>query len=376
MLAFSSIAVSGFRNLAEQEIELHPRFNVFAGENGQGKTNTIEALYLATTSRSFRTSTLVDCVAHGATSTVVRAQVLDDRDHGAPARTQELSIRQGRRSVTINGKRPPTLAAFALATPIVLFEPSSLALSQGAAGERRKLLDRVGVHLAARDGGGDQLLRDLERYRTAHLQRRRALERRIDVRVVEPFERLMAEHGAQIVRARRRAAESLVPRAIAAFERIAQSTLQLEVEYRPRAPEDVEDFVRLLAERRDDDARRRTSTTGPHLDDLGLRLNGHAARRVASQGQHRAIVLALKGAELSAIGEARDVQPILLLDDVSSELDPLRNAALFRFLHAHAGQVLLTTTRAELIEIDADCARFEVVAGGVRRRETGGIYLD
>ncbi|MFI5299428.1 MAG: DNA replication and repair protein RecF, partial [Polyangiales bacterium] len=109
----------------------------------------------------------------------------------------------------------------------------------------------------------------------------------------------------------------------------------------------------------------------PHLDDLALLLDGRPARQVASQGQHRALVLALKAAELSTIARARDADPILLLDDVSSELDASRNAALFDFLHAHVGQVILTTTRAALIEIDASSgarADFEVVAGVVRPR--------
>ncbi|MGZ5969995.1 MAG: DNA replication/repair protein RecF, partial [Polyangiales bacterium] len=120
-----------------------------------------------------------------------------------------------------------------------------------------------------------------------------------------------------------------------------------------------------LYERRDEDRRRGAATRGPHLDDLALALDGHPARRVASQGQHRAIVLALKGAELETIREAREVEPVLLLDDVSSELDPARNAALFHFLHERQGQVLLTTTRPELIEIASERADFRVSSGTV-----------
>jgi DNA replication and repair protein RecF len=239
----------------------------------------------------------------------------------------------------------------------VLFEPASLQLSQGGATERRRLLDRVAIHLAARAGGGAQLLVDLERYRRAHVHRKKALERsfRADARVLDPYERLMAEHGVRIMRARAEAAQALARRAVPGFEAIARvpDGFSLEVAYAPKAPEDVEAFVALLAERRELDARRGSATRG---------------RQVASQGQHRAIVLALKGAELAAIAEAREVEPILLLDDVSSELDPRRNAALFAFLHAQVGQVVLTTTRPELIEIATDRRDFEVVTGLVRPR--------
>ena len=116
---------------------------------------------------------------------------------------------------------------------------------------------------------------------------------------------------------------------------------------------------------RPEDARRGTATVGPHLDDLALVLGGHPARQVASQGQHRAIVLSLKGAELETIREAREVEPILLLDDVSSELDATRNAALFELLHARVGQVVLTTTRPEVIELRVARRDFRVAAGTV-----------
>ena len=376
MLAISTLEIRGFRNLAAQAIALHPRINVFFGDNGQGKTNTLEAAYLVTTSRSFRTAMLGDCVQHDAPAAMVRVHVDDARDPAVP-REQRVDIalsdggdhatRGARRAVKLEGKRPQTLAVFALATPIVLFEPASLQLSQGGAAERRKLLDRVAVHLATRTGGGAQLLGDAERYRRAHQHRRRALETRADARTIAPYESIMAEHGAAIVRARAHAAHELSARAVAAFERIARSPLPLSIAYAPRAPEDAAAFATLLAARRSDDARRGTASVGPHLDDLAIHLGGHPARKVASQGQHRAIVLALKGAELGAVAAARDVPPILLLDDVSSELDPSRNASLFEFLHAQVGQVLLTTTRPELIELGTARADFQVRAGAVVR---------
>lgn len=361
----------GFRNLAPQSIELHSRFNVFSGDNGQGKTNTLEAVYLATTSRSFRTSALGECVAHGVDRARIRIFVDDAREPGAPSREQTIEIDatrgKGRRAVQLHGKRPRTLAEFALATPVVIFEPSTLQLSQGPASERRKLMDRVAVHVAVRRGGADALLRDLERYRRALSNRKVALERKADPRSIAPFETIMAEHGAEIVRARAEAVAQLAPRAVSAFSRIARTPLSLDVRYLPRAPHDAEAFARALFDVRSEDERRGRATIGPHLDDLSLLLDGRPARQVASQGQHRALVLALKGAELATIADARDVQPILLLDDVSSELDPLRNAALFEFLRDRMGQVLLTTTRADIIEGPVERAVHSVRGGAVTR---------
>lgn len=359
--------VRGFRNLAAQRITLGERFNVFSGENGQGKTNLLEALYLVTTTRSFRTSSLADCVGHGNDNARVRAAIHDARlGEGAPDREQVLSILGTRRVVTADGKRPRTLATFALSTPVVLFEPASLVLSQGASSERRRLMDRVAIHLAARTGGGETLVHDAERYRRAHLQRKRALEKGADLRTLLSFEHVMAEHGARIMQARARAVEALAPRSVDAFVRIARTPLELTVAYAPRGPTDAVALASSLAARRPDDARRGTATIGPHLDDLSLGLGGHEARKVASQGQHRAIVLALKTAELEAIRDAREVEPVFLLDDVSSELDSTRNAALFEMLHARKGQVVLTTTRPELIELTSSRRDFRVASGAVQ----------
>jgi DNA replication and repair protein RecF len=154
----------------------------------------------------------------------------------------------------------------------------------------------------------------------------------------------------RVLAARRAAAERIGAAAVASFARIATPGLVLGAEYAPGAPEDAAAFRGELASRRAQDARRGNASVGPHRDDLRLSIGAHVVRGIASQGQHRAVVLALKAAEVEVVSEARRVRPILLLDDVSSELDRARTAALFAFLRGHEGQVFLTTTRPELIE--------------------------
>src|SRR5690606_17218661 len=128
---------------------------------------------------------------------------------------------------------------------------------------------------------------------------------------------------------RARAADLLALHAASAFSHIAPSGTSLEVAYAPGAPRDADAFRRALFDRRAADARRGSSGVGPQRDDLALAIDGRAVRGVASQGQHRAVTLALKSAEIDVVGGARGVRPILLLDDVSSELDRDRTAALF-----------------------------------------------
>ena len=138
--------------------------------------------------------------------------------------------------------------------------------------------------------------------------------------------------------------------------RIAAPGLELKARYLSNAPLDPVAYARLLATSRTRDRVRKSAAIGPQRDDLVLEIDGHTARQVASQGQHRAIVLALKAAEIDVIATARGVRPILLLDDVSSELDRARTAALVSFLGEQRGQ-FFTTTRPELIVMASEGLR-------------------
>ena len=166
--------------------------------------------------------------------------------------------------------------------------------------------------------------------------------------------------------AREEAAAPLAMAAEEAFARIGTPGLRLSIRYVATAPRDAAAYAEELRRLRARDRRRGSASIGPQRDDLEILLGDHAARAVASQGQHRAIVLALKTAELRVVGSSRDAQPILLLDDVSSELDRARTAALFRFLEGELGQIFLTTTRKEVVE---EAGAF---AGAIR----GGFRLD
>jgi DNA replication and repair protein RecF len=362
-LALSTLQVRSFRNLAAIDLELGPRFNVVSGDNGQGKTNLLEAIYVLATSRSFRASRPGELVMHDAELASVRG-VFDEEGE---RREQSVGLKHGARVVRVDGKRPGTLADYAVRTPCVVFHPGVLALSMGGGSERRKLLDRVALYLSPVS------LDDGESYARALRERQRALETRgVDARDLEDWEDLCVRHGLALSDCRARACALLAEHAIAAFARIAAPDLVLRVAYARSAPESAEEYRRALVTSRGRDVRRGSASIGPHRDDIALEIDGHAARGVASQGQHRALVLALKLAEIAAVGGARGVQPMLLLDDVSSELDRDRTAALFAFLRSSSGQVFLTTTRAELIDTGGGHERldFTVVRGGIQRALT------
>jgi DNA replication and repair protein RecF len=346
-LSVASLQLRGFRNLTRLDVELGDRFNVVAGDNGQGKTNLLEALYVVATSKSFRTAKLGDMVGFGEEVASVRAVVHEDGE----ARTQSVGLKPGSRVVRVDDKRPSSLAAYAVKTPVVVFHPGEIALSMGSSSERRRLVDRTALYLTP------QSMVDLESYARAIKERQRALETRgPSATDLGEWETLAVRHGLAVMGHRARAAGLLAESALAAFQRIAAPGLRLEVAYAPSAPDDADAFLETLASRRAGDMRRGSAGVGPHRDDLALSIDGHPVRGVASQGQHRAVTLSLKSAEIDVVGAARGVRPILLLDDVSSELDRARTAALFAFLREQRGQVFLTTTRPELIDTGEDAS--------------------
>jgi DNA replication and repair protein RecF len=358
-LAVEWLRTSGFRNLRQPDVTLVPGFNVFRGDNGHGKTNLLEALYVVATTRSFRTARLAEVVEAGSEVANVRAVVRED---GEP-REQSVGIRAGRRFATVDGKRAPSLAGYAVRSPVVVFHPGAVALSSGASGERRKLLDRVALYRSPAS------LTEAADYARACRARQRTLEVGGEgARGLDEWEALMVKHGMAVSAAREEASSELGPAAAEAFGEIGPTGLQLGVEYERSAPREAEAFRSALAGARKRDRARGSSSVGPHRDDLGLRFGERPVRGMASQGQHRAVVLALELAEMEVIVRARGVRPVLLLDDVSSELDRDRTAALLRAIRRQDGQVVLTTTRPELIDAEGcfgmGSRRDFVVVGG------------
>ncbi len=340
-LSLRSLSVRGFRNLTQVDLDLGPRLNVFSGDNGQGKTSLLEAAYLVTTSRSFRTSKLAELVNVESVAASVRASV----DEEGEEREQSVGLKQGSRVVRVDGKRPRTLAAYAVATPVVAFHPAALALSAGPSAERRKLLDRVALY------ENPSSLVEADAYARALRARQHLLEHRGESAPDLPhWEELVVRHGLALSEGRADAAAKLLPKAVLEFARLAPPGVELRGCYARSAPLEANAFRAALEQARTRDRARGSASVGPHRDDLVFELEGRPVRSMASQGQHRAIVLALELAEIDVISERRGVRPILLLDDVSSELDEGRMTALLENVRQERSQVLLTTTRPELIE--------------------------
>lgn len=337
------LVLHDFRNIRDASIEPHPRFNVIHGDNAQGKTNLLEAVYLLGTLRSFKSATNPELIRWGSDEAAVRGVVV----RREVTRDIRINIRAQGRAVSVDGKRPRRLQDALGTLTVVLFAPEDLEVSKGSPAARRAFLDRAvfNVFPAYWD--------ELRAFETA-LKSRNALLRDLvgpPGDVLEVFDAQVAATGARVTDKRLRFLAGYTEHFTSVHGRLAcgkhAAQLCYESDWRGSAAgvEDLEAtlLARLGQDKRRDAARGSTSS-GPHRDDLGIVLDGVTARSHASQGQHRTLVLALKIGEILHLEEVLGYSPVLLLDDVSSELDRHRNTELMSFLDGSGVQVFVSTT--------------------------------
>ncbi len=363
-----AVEVGNFRNLIQVLIEPGPRFNVLAGDNAQGKTNLLEAIYWVATLTSFRASRNEEMVRFGVQNEVA-ARVRARLERQGLCRLHEVELQGAplRKLAKVDGKPVRATIDHFGGFNVVLFGADDLALPRGAPEARRRFLDRAVWN------ADPALLADLRAYQRV-LRSRNALLRDPEktdqvVDLIEVYESQLAQSGAAVVGHRRRYLRALEPRVVAAFERITRSGLSLAVRYASDFSgadgQLAEELARALVAARARDLARGFTGVGPHTDDLELILDGREAGLHASQGQLRALMLALKIAEIEQLEAVLGEPPILLLDDVSSELDATRNAQLFDFLHGLSAQVFITTTHRDHVLWDSERRDFRVVEGAI-----------
>ena len=342
MLAVS-LSTRAFRNLADAEVGLGPGLTVVHGHNGAGKTNLLEALFFGLTGRSCRTRRERELIRFG--EPLARAEVrlepapgeLDDPiEMLASVSTTEGRRRRvdGRDARSEDDRRRPAVS---------VFMPDRLALVKGPPSPRRAHLDRLAAALwPARAASRSDYSRALAQ-RNALLAR---IRRGASPSGLDAWDRELAERAVPLVEARSAAAAELAP---AFAQTAADLGLEgaVELRYRPKTEgADADAIAAELAERREVDLRGGFSAWGPHRDEVELSRDGRSLRRYGSQGQQRVALLSLLFAEREALRAARRRLPLMLLDDVMSELDPDRRGRLVELL-ARGGQSLITTTEAE-----------------------------
>jgi DNA replication and repair protein RecF len=358
-LKITELSALNFRNLAALEFEPGDRFNVISGDNGEGKSNLLEMIdYLGRLS-SFRGGKTVDLIRNESDESEIRSMI--ESDIGRSEHRITL-FRHRPKQVTIDGKRPRSNAAYFRAFQTVIFHPGSNLIASGPAEQRRAFIDRI---LEQLDPTYRATLADYER---AVKSRNRLLkEAKAQLTAITAYDELIASSGAVIGRVRAELIAVLAPLAQRAFSEISREKAMLKVTYQPRVEPTVDAMREALKQSLKKDLDRGFTAEGPHADEIKLELKEVKIKNFASQGQHRAVVLALKVAELKEIEKRTGNVPVLLLDDVSSELDRGSNSRFFELLSALGGQVFLTTTHREFIVLESDRTDFEVRNGVVRK---------
>ena len=316
---------------------------VFEGENAQGKTNCIEAIYALATLKSFRTRKNRELIRFGAERSRVGAAVVDQNTR----RVFKLNVSRAGRQAEVDGKRPEHLRDYFDGIRAVLFAPEDTAMVRGEPARRRRFLDRAAF--TARPVFLD-IARDYKRV----LDQRGALLRghSPDLEQLAVFDQQLIGLGVELSIRRAEVLESLRPHFDEMHATIAATSgaAQAVIRYRSCLGEgDADDrrrvFEALLRRCRSEELRRGMNLAGPHRDDLDIQLAGRSARSFGSQGQVRTLVLAMKLAELLA-ARARGARLIFLLDDLSSELDARRTDQLLDLLNGLSLQTFITTTDA------------------------------
>jgi DNA replication and repair protein RecF len=359
----TQVGLRDFRSYEAAEVALGPGLTVVQGANGAGKTNLLEAIYVGCTGRSCRTAQERELVRFG--TRVARVELrATDRD-GPHVIGVGIEPGQGKR-VKVDGVAAETVADIEARPLAGVFLPDRLELVKGAPALRRGHLDQVVAALwPARAATRRAYARALAQ-RNALLARVRAGA--ADAESVRAWDLELAGHGVALSADREAAASELAPR----FARLA-GELGLggdsELAYRPRSrAETAKALAGELHERLETDLERGFTTHGPHRDDLALTRQGQLLRSYGSQGQQRLSLLALLMAEREAIGAVRGAPPLMLLDDVMSELDGERRERLVALLTADPeGQSVVTTTDLDHVpgSRDSEVAKVAVHDGAI-----------
>lgn len=346
-MRISRLQLRDVRNYARWEILPDSSLTVFVGPNAVGKTNIIEAIQLVATGSSFRNPRWEEIVKWGAESASIAMTAEGDGAHAEV----ELQIQAaGPHTWRVGGSVKKRVADACRYVPVVAFTPDDLGLVKGPADQRRSALDTLGEQLSATYGA---LRRD---YARVVRQRNALLRDGAPHADLEPWDEQLIRLGSRLHIHRRRLAGQVSAEAVGIYAHLAAgeslgvrmcdrcgvSTNDLSVEV---TPEEADAALRAEIGRRNPDERARgVSLVGPHRDDITFLVGGREARSFASQGQQRTIALAWKWAEVVVVTRILDRAPVLLLDDVMSELDETRRGALTDLVQGDVQTFITTTT--------------------------------
>ena len=345
-----------FRNYPRLDADFSPGFHLLLGNNAQGKTNILEAIYLVSTLRSFRGVGSAQMIRHGQKGYFVGAKIVGQSDH-----EMKIYWSASERSLSLDGRAVKRLSDYLGTLRAVVFCTEDLQLVKGTARIRRRFLDLLLSQTHA------SYLSVLQRYAQSLRSRNALLKRHsIDEAALESFTRDLVSAGEEIIRLRRELIPKISPLTRLAYRKISHDAEELRIEYLPSVKKD---FAVELAQSRRREQSYRATLVGPHRDDLQLLQNEKSAAQFGSEGQKRTLAVALKMAQAEYLTGIHGAPPVLLIDDVMGELDEKRRSGLLPLLeksHQARGQVFMTATEENWPrELSRELHRWNVTNGSL-----------
>ena len=364
-MRIDKLCLTAFRNYLDQTVRFSQGINVITGKNAQGKTNLLEAVHYLTGGVSFRAASDRELITFGQEETELSAEI------NGEGRDQTIEIRFGvgrKKRASANGVRLKNVSELAGRFTAVLFCPEDLAIIQSSPAYRRKLLDGCLCQMRPRYAAL------LTEYRRLYEGKTRILKDRIEgmISVLREYDEGMCRTGAEIVRYRASVSALLAQIAADTHRGFSGGGEELSVEYQtvgtvtdPRADRSVilEQLAEHMKIHREAEWASGRCLSGVHKDDLTISINGREARKYASQGQARTAAISLKMAEREILKRDTGEYPVLLLDDVLSELDPMRQEYLLNW--SGTGQVLITCCEEQEVA--------EKTGGRILRVDAGSV---
>lgn len=343
------IRIENFRNHGHTDMEFSSGINAILGDNGQGKTNLLEAISYLSLTKSFYAASDANVLQIGKEEFEIEGNIAAAA--GTDHRVRIVYIRStGEKTITVNQVRPEKLTAVIGQFPVVILSPENSAITFGGPSDRRKFIDLLLSQVSR------VYFEDLLEYRRVLRQRNRILfDAKVqgnDVsRIIEPWSISLAQYGGRIMQRRSQFIREFRSYVTGAYEELVQQGEKPDLEYVPMVsvPEgsDPEAMGRALMyemeNRRVEEARRGLTLVGPHRDDLKMQIDGISVQHFASQGQHKTFLVALKVAEFFYLRERRSESPLFLLDDIFSELDAHRAKHILGLIGG-LGQAIITAT--------------------------------
>lgn len=360
-----NLKIQDFRNLKSQELLFSPGTNFIIGNNAQGKTSLLEAIFYLARLKSFRTNKPTELKNWDTDQFVVEAKIADRISDN------HFSISQSgkNREITLNQKKITSLVDYLGKIKLVCFAPENIEIVKGDPERRRQYLDR---HLVDLD---KQYLKLIVNYNRALKSKKLLLkDNQANPVNLAPWNKLLADYADKITKKRLKFIEELEKQLIKVYQEFASEdgeiSLQLASKIKDQGYQTVAEINQHLNKIAPEEIKRRKAIFGPHLDDLQILINGQLARSFASQGQARSLTLALMFAVVDLIEADSDDSPLILLDDLDSELDPGRGERLFDFIFSKPRQVFISGTeiRKDVIDKSGDTSLFNVEGGIVSNR--------